>query len=73
MPSIPGHETVLAPSFSFLIENVALKRSVLFDLGLRKDWEKGSPAVVKMIEDSVSLYLPSLKTVLQADEFRVLC
>jgi hypothetical protein len=54
MPSIPEFEFAVAPSFSFLIENVALGHRILFDLGIRKDWQNGSPAVVNMIHGSVS-------------------
>lgn len=59
MPSIPELEYAIAPSLSFLVENVALGQRVLFDLGVRKDWENGSPAVVNMIQGSVSLHFDS--------------
>lgn len=54
MPSIPELEFAIAPSLSFLIEHEALGQRILFDLGVRQDWEKGSPAVVNMIQGSVS-------------------
>ncbi|KAI0401807.1 hypothetical protein F4802DRAFT_600652 [Xylaria palmicola] len=38
-PEIPGHEYLAAPCSSFLIENPARQRMLLFDLGLKKDWE----------------------------------
>lgn len=33
----PGHDYQTAPNFSFLIKHPELGRTVLFDLGLRKD------------------------------------
>lgn len=42
---IPGHDVLDVPCFSFLIENVALGKKVLYDLGIMKAWkEKQSPA-----------------------------
>ena len=59
MPSIPELDFVIALTFSFLVENVALGQRVLFDLGVRKDWKNGSPAVVKMIQGSVRSHFDS--------------
>jgi glyoxylase-like metal-dependent hydrolase (beta-lactamase superfamily II) len=42
-PSIPGHDHLAAPAFSFLIQHPSLDRSLVFDLGLRKDWWNCSP------------------------------
>lgn len=47
-PSIKGFDTLEVPSFAFLIEHPPSGRKVLFDLGLRKDWENLSPAAVAM-------------------------
>ncbi|KAG0650991.1 Cytochrome P450 monooxygenase mpaDE [Hyphodiscus hymeniophilus] len=44
-PAIKGHEALNCPAFAFLITHPKLKRSVLFDLGVRKDWENLSPLV----------------------------
>ncbi|KIW88092.1 uncharacterized protein Z519_11202 [Cladophialophora bantiana CBS 173.52] len=48
-PAIPGHEHLNAPAFSFLIEQQKSGRKILFDLGLRKDWQSHPPAVLKLI------------------------
>lgn len=48
-PAFPGHEILRAPAFSFLVEQVSSGRKLLFDLGCRKDWQKFSPAVMKLI------------------------
>jgi glyoxylase-like metal-dependent hydrolase (beta-lactamase superfamily II) len=44
-PPIKGHDTLNCPAFSFLITHPTLKRSLLFDLGVRKDWENLPPKV----------------------------
>jgi glyoxylase-like metal-dependent hydrolase (beta-lactamase superfamily II) len=41
------------PSFSFLIEHPT-GRKLLFDLGLRKDWESLAPSVVEMMKSNSS-------------------
>lgn len=46
-PGVSGFTVVNdAPSFSFLIEHPSGAK-VLFDLGIRKDWENLSPAIVE--------------------------
>lgn len=42
-PSIPGHEHLATSAFAFLIEHTTLHRSMVFDLGIRKDWWNCSP------------------------------
>ncbi|KEF54037.1 uncharacterized protein A1O9_09832 [Exophiala aquamarina CBS 119918] len=49
-PDIPGHPILQAPAFSFLVEQPSSSRKILFDLGLRKDWENLAPSVVKIID-----------------------
>ncbi|KAK7883766.1 hypothetical protein LTR67_010928 [Exophiala xenobiotica] len=49
VPAIAGHDTLKAPSHSFLIEQVSSRRKVLFDLAVRVDPENYAPAVVKII------------------------
>ena len=44
-PVQKGHETLNMPAFAFLITNRESKKSILFDLGVRKDWWNLSPAV----------------------------
>jgi glyoxylase-like metal-dependent hydrolase (beta-lactamase superfamily II) len=50
-PAITGHEYLNAPAFSFLVEQVSSHRKILFDLGLRKDWQRLPPAVLKILTD----------------------
>ncbi|KAL4909011.1 hypothetical protein BDW74DRAFT_165687 [Aspergillus multicolor] len=52
---VAGHDSMTAPSYSFLVENKAKGKKILFDLGLPKAWKKKLPPrvkVVKTIEDS---------------------
>lgn len=46
-PEIAGHTELSGPCFSFLIEHPS-SRSLVFDLGVRKDWQNLAPAVTKM-------------------------
>lgn len=47
-PHIPGHDELDCPCLSFLITNASESHHVLFDLGIRKDYQKGlAPAVSK--------------------------
>ena len=45
-PQIKGHDWLALPVFSFLVQHPGLNRSLLFDLGIRKDWENLSPALL---------------------------
>lgn len=48
-PIIPGHETLTAPCFSFLITHPSSSRKLLFDLGIRPDWKNLVPHTVDFI------------------------
>lgn len=48
-PEFPGLEKLTGPSFSFLIEHPS-SRSLLYDLGVRKDWGNLPPITVRRIE-----------------------
>lgn len=50
-PSYKGLEYLDCPAFSFLIEHTASGRKILFDLGVRKDWENLPAVIVKRIKD----------------------
>ena len=56
-PTLPGHTIVNIPNYSFLIKNHALDKSILFDLGGRKDWWNLSPRSAHILEE----YVPGLK------------
>jgi hypothetical protein len=47
-PKILGHDNLICPAYSFLIEHPS-GRKLLFDLGTRKDPENFSPSIVGMI------------------------
>lgn len=48
-PPIHGHTQMTVPAYSFLVEQVSSGRKVVFDLGLRKDWQAHPPAVQSII------------------------
>ncbi|RVX73584.1 hypothetical protein B0A52_02472 [Exophiala mesophila] len=48
-PAIKGHESLNAPAFSFLVEHPKLNRKIVFDLGLRKDWQNLPPVIVNQL------------------------
>lgn len=47
-PPIRGYDELSVPSYSFLIEHPS-GRKLLFDLGVRKDWENLSPATAGLV------------------------
>ncbi|KAF7949651.1 uncharacterized protein EAE97_003160 [Botrytis byssoidea] len=49
-PAISGHTHFSIPAYSFLIEHPS-SRSLLFDLGVRKDWENLAPRITERIKD----------------------
>lgn len=49
-PPIKGHDILDCPAFSFLIEHPDGQK-LLFDLGVRKDWENLSARISKRIKD----------------------
>lgn len=51
-PSIKGHDWLATPCYSFLIQHPKLNRSLLFDLGIRKDWENFPPPLLERLNRS---------------------
>ncbi|TGO48408.1 hypothetical protein BCON_0241g00130 [Botryotinia convoluta] len=49
-PAISGHTYFSIPTYSFLVEHPS-SRSLLFDLGVRKDWENLAPRITERIKD----------------------
>lgn len=49
-PHWPGHEYLNLPTYSWLIVNDKTDEHVLFDLGMRKDWENSPPHIVSVVE-----------------------
>ncbi|KAJ6590550.1 beta-lactamase-like protein [Mycena vulgaris] len=54
-PILPGHENLRCPAFAFLIENVATKQRVMFDLGPRKDLENAAPSIAEGVKAGASM------------------
>ncbi|KAI4201314.1 MAG: hypothetical protein LQ350_003352 [Teloschistes chrysophthalmus] len=50
-PHIDNFDVLDCPAFSFLIEHPKSHQKVLFDLGVRKDWENLSARIVKRLKD----------------------
>jgi glyoxylase-like metal-dependent hydrolase (beta-lactamase superfamily II) len=50
-PSIRGHDYLAAPAYSFLIRHPS-GRSLVFDLGIRKDWWNLSPFLINRFKSS---------------------
>ncbi|KAK5045910.1 hypothetical protein LTR84_008696 [Exophiala bonariae] len=49
-PVIGDFDTIRGtPAFSFLVEQVSSQRKVVFDLGLRKDWQNLPPATLALV------------------------
>lgn len=51
-PEYTGLNYLDCPAFSFLIEQPSSRRKVLFDLGVRKDWENGPQTIVRRLNDN---------------------
>jgi glyoxylase-like metal-dependent hydrolase (beta-lactamase superfamily II) len=53
-PEIEGNKYLAAPSWSFLVQHPTLNRSLVFDLGVRSDWENLPPPVVELVNSGVA-------------------
>ncbi|KAK8089016.1 Metallo-hydrolase/oxidoreductase [Apiospora hydei] len=51
-PAIAGHDWLATPCYSFLIRHPELGRSLVFDLGIKKDWQSLPPPLVQRFRDS---------------------
>lgn len=62
-----GFDVVKAPDYSFLVSNG--KRHVLFDLGVRKDWENLPPKTVSLIKSTTNADIgPNIADILDSDK-----
>ena len=52
-PVQKGHEFLNMPTFAFLVKNKNLGRSIMFDLGCRKDWWNHSPDAYASIKEGI--------------------
>ncbi|KAI1335981.1 beta-lactamase-like protein [Xylariaceae sp. FL0016] len=58
-PMIPGHEFLAVPCYAFLIQHPTLKRSIIFDLGIKKDFTKWpKPLHERVIQGGYVLDIP---------------
>lgn len=48
-----GHETMNLPTFAFLVENRKLGKTIMFDLGCRKDWWNHAPPAYASIKNGI--------------------
>jgi len=53
-PLIPGYKWLNLPTYSFYIKNENLGREVLFDLGMRKDWQNAVPRIRDAVSKQVN-------------------
>jgi len=49
-PQIPQVPFISGPAYSFFIKHAPTNKAILFDLGVRKDWENYPPAVVDRLK-----------------------
>ncbi|KAI1367086.1 beta-lactamase-like protein [Xylaria arbuscula] len=70
-PTIPGHEYLGGPCFSFLIQHPTLNRTLLFDLAMNKDWEKWpKPLLEAFLGSGATAVVPSdVRSVLDKHNF----
>lgn len=52
-PVQKGHEYMNMPTFAFLVKNNKLGKTLMFDLGSRKDWWNHSPAAHGSIKNGI--------------------
>lgn len=48
-PRIKGHTKLFCPCYAFLVEHEPSGRKILFDLGVRKDWEQMPSSTVNAV------------------------
>lgn len=51
-PEVGAFKRATLPAYSFLITHPSTSRALLFDLGVRKDWENMALAIVSRIKAS---------------------
>lgn len=54
-PVLQGHEKFSTMSYSFLIQNDARRKCILFDLGIRKDSENYAPVISEVLKNGIVL------------------
>ena len=58
-PVLPGHETLIGPSYAFLLHHCPTNTRLLFDLSIRIDWKTAyPPPLIKMLaEEGMALHV----------------
>ncbi|KAH8676136.1 beta-lactamase-like protein [Xylariales sp. PMI_506] len=51
-PSIRGHDWLATPTYGFYIQHPTLNRSLVFDLGIKQDWENFPPPLLERFAKS---------------------
>jgi glyoxylase-like metal-dependent hydrolase (beta-lactamase superfamily II) len=49
---------VTVPSLAFLVRHTTSGKSIVFDLGIRRDWEQYPPLVTELIKERLALDIP---------------
>ena len=52
-PSIPGHDYLNLPDYSFVITHNETGQKYLFDLGTRVDWENSVPHIAELLSTGI--------------------
>ena len=52
-PTIPGHDWLNLPDYSFHIKHNKTGTQLLFDLGTRKDWHNSPPHIVELLSNHI--------------------
>ncbi|KAJ6606391.1 hypothetical protein DFH09DRAFT_1017354 [Mycena vulgaris] len=52
-PVLPGHETIQLPTHAFLVEHIASKKRLMFDLGMRRDPLNFAPSISSLFQSGV--------------------
>ncbi|KAJ7327607.1 hypothetical protein DFH08DRAFT_816447 [Mycena albidolilacea] len=58
LPVLPGHESVIFPMYSFLIEHKSSQKRLMFDLGIQKDPENTPPAFASVFSSGFAQLEP---------------
>lgn len=67
-PSIKGHEYLAVPAYSFLIRHPKFNRTLIYDLGMRKDWWSNPVLGSTFAEANVDIKVDkSVREILEAE------
>ncbi|RDW61492.1 hypothetical protein BP5796_11384 [Coleophoma crateriformis] len=69
-PVVKGHESLSAPVYSFLITHPSSNRKVVFDLGVRPDWQNLAPRVVRSVSQWTVKAEKGVKEILENEDIK---